>query len=191
MRAICTLVTRLPASAETYWHLGKPIIQYIRTLSDIASACSLAVTRGSFLANVHRELSVAVVHIQGWVYRSCALLPANAADSSCCQGRTCPSLIELSVVLVASVSWLCLFYMRLRVCTFFQVRRLVSLLCRFLCLLPTPLSRVTATSGLQVCATPSGLPSIISAAGYMCVEQGLCTSLVAMWNHTGSSRACT
>jgi hypothetical protein len=45
----------------------------------LASARSLAVTRGSFLASAHRELSVALVQSQGYVYRSCALLLAKAS----------------------------------------------------------------------------------------------------------------
>jgi hypothetical protein len=54
-------------------------MQYLRTLSDVASACSLAVTRRSFLASAHRELSVALAQSQGYVYRSCALLLAKAS----------------------------------------------------------------------------------------------------------------
>jgi hypothetical protein len=52
---------------------------YLRTLSDIASRRSLTVTRGSLLAFGHRELSVALVQSQGYVYRSCALLLAKAS----------------------------------------------------------------------------------------------------------------
>jgi hypothetical protein len=62
--------TFVTASVKTFGHLGKPIVRYLRTLSDIASACSLAVTQGSFLASAHRELSVALVQSQGYVYRS-------------------------------------------------------------------------------------------------------------------------
>jgi hypothetical protein len=62
--------TFVPASVETYGHLGTPIMRYPRTLSDVASARSLAVTRGSFLASAHRELSIALVQSQGYVYRS-------------------------------------------------------------------------------------------------------------------------
>jgi hypothetical protein len=39
--------TFVPASVEMYGYLGRPIMQYLRTLSDVASARSLAVTRGS------------------------------------------------------------------------------------------------------------------------------------------------
>jgi hypothetical protein len=67
MQAICLGHTCVPASAATTWHLGKPIMRYVRTMSDIASACSLAVTRGSLLASAHRQLSVALVQSQGWV----------------------------------------------------------------------------------------------------------------------------
>jgi hypothetical protein len=38
------------ASVKTYGHLGRPIMPYLCTLSDVASARSLAVTRESFLA---------------------------------------------------------------------------------------------------------------------------------------------
>jgi hypothetical protein len=51
---------------------------YIRTLSDIASAQSLAVTRGSFVASAHQELSMALVQTRSSVYHSCALLLARA-----------------------------------------------------------------------------------------------------------------
>jgi hypothetical protein len=74
--------TFVPASVETYGHLGRPIMRYLRTLSDIASARSLAVTRGSFLASAHRELSVALDSFpqsQGYVYCSYALLLAKAS----------------------------------------------------------------------------------------------------------------
>jgi hypothetical protein len=71
--------TFVPASVETYGHLGKPIMRYLRTLSDVASARSPAVTRGSFLASAHPELSVALVQRQGYIYRSCALLLAKAS----------------------------------------------------------------------------------------------------------------
>jgi hypothetical protein len=53
--------TFVPASLERYGHIGRPIMQYLRTLRDTASVRSLAVTLGSFLASAHRELSVAHV----------------------------------------------------------------------------------------------------------------------------------
>jgi hypothetical protein len=43
-------------------------MRYLRTLSDIASARSLALIWGSFLAIARRELSVALVQSQGHVY---------------------------------------------------------------------------------------------------------------------------
>jgi hypothetical protein len=64
----------------------------LRTLSDIASARSLAVTRGSFLASAHRELSVALVHSQGYVYRSCGLLLAKASGRQVLPGAETPFL---------------------------------------------------------------------------------------------------
>jgi hypothetical protein len=48
-------------------------MQYIRTLSDVASAPFLGVTQGSLLARAHLELRVALVQSQGYVYRSCKL----------------------------------------------------------------------------------------------------------------------
>jgi hypothetical protein len=54
-------------------------MRYLRTLSDIASGRSLAATRGWFLASAHRELSVALMQSQGYVYRSSALLLAKAS----------------------------------------------------------------------------------------------------------------
>jgi hypothetical protein len=55
-------------------------MRVIRTLSDIVSAHSLAGTQGSFLASVHREMSVALVQSQGYVNHSCALLLAKASE---------------------------------------------------------------------------------------------------------------
>jgi hypothetical protein len=47
-------------------------MQYLRTLSDIAMPCALAVTRGLFLASAHRGLNVAL------------------AESGYCLPRWCP-----------------------------------------------------------------------------------------------------
>jgi hypothetical protein len=95
--------TFVPASVETYWHLGKPIMRYLRTLGDVATARALAVTRGSFLASAHRELSVVLVqsqgtrvpraiHITGYVFRSCALLLAKASGRQVLPGADTPFL---------------------------------------------------------------------------------------------------
>jgi hypothetical protein len=84
--------TFVPASVETYGHLGRPIMRYLRALSDVASARSLAVTRGSFLASAHRELSVALVQNQGYVYRSCALVLAKASGRPVLPGADTPYL---------------------------------------------------------------------------------------------------
>jgi hypothetical protein len=84
--------TFVPASVETYWHLGRPIMRYLRTLSDITPTRSLAVTQGSFLATAHRELSVALVQSQGYVYRSCALLLAKASGRQVLPGADTPFL---------------------------------------------------------------------------------------------------
>jgi hypothetical protein len=53
---------------------------------------SQAVTRGSFLASAHRELSVALVQSQGYVYRSCALLLAKASGRPVLPGADIPYL---------------------------------------------------------------------------------------------------
>jgi hypothetical protein len=66
----------MPAS---YGRLGKPIMRYLRTLSDVVSAHPLGVTRGSFLASANRELSVALVQSQGYVYCMRAMLLAKAS----------------------------------------------------------------------------------------------------------------
>jgi hypothetical protein len=67
-------------------------MQYLRTLSDIASGRSLAVSWGSFLASAHRELSVALVQSQGYVYRSWALLLAKASGRQVLPGEDTPFL---------------------------------------------------------------------------------------------------
>jgi hypothetical protein len=92
MPAICTVATFVPASVETYGHLGRPMMRYLRTLSDVGSARSLTVTRGSFLASAHRELGVALVPSQGYVYRSCALLLAKASGRPVLPGADAPYL---------------------------------------------------------------------------------------------------
>jgi hypothetical protein len=70
--------TFVPASVETYGYLGKPIMQFLRTLSVVVSARSLAVTRGSFLASFHRKLSVALLQSQGYVFRLCTVARQRA-----------------------------------------------------------------------------------------------------------------
>jgi hypothetical protein len=67
-------------------------MRYLHTLSDIASARSLAVTRGLILASAHRELSVALVQSQGYVYRFCALLLAKASGRQVLPGADTPFL---------------------------------------------------------------------------------------------------
>jgi hypothetical protein len=67
-------------------------MRFLRTLSDVASARSPAVTWGSFLASAHRELSVAFVQSQGYEYRSCALLLAKASGRPVLPGADTPYL---------------------------------------------------------------------------------------------------
>ena len=66
--------TFIPAAVETYGYLGKPLVRHLKTLSEV-----VAVTKGSFLAGAHRELSVVLIKCQGSVYRGCANLLARAA----------------------------------------------------------------------------------------------------------------
>jgi hypothetical protein len=70
--------TFVPASVETYGHVGRPFMRYLCTLSNIVSARSLADTRGSFLACAHRKVSVDLMQSHGYVYCSCLLLLAKA-----------------------------------------------------------------------------------------------------------------
>jgi hypothetical protein len=80
--------TSVPASVETYGHFGKPVLWYIRTLSDVALARSLAVTQRSFLASVHRELTVASgageFTLQDCQFREHQMQPENAYGLSFC-----------------------------------------------------------------------------------------------------------
>jgi hypothetical protein len=62
-------------------HSRSPVskVWCIRTLSDQVLASSQAFIPVSILADAHREVSVALVQSQGYVYRSWALLLAKAA----------------------------------------------------------------------------------------------------------------
>ena len=84
--------TFIPASVETYGYLAKPLVRYLNTLSGVAAAshCWPAVTKGSFLACAHRELSVALIKCQGSVYRGCANLLARAAGRPVLPGAEVP-----------------------------------------------------------------------------------------------------
>ena len=82
--------TFIPASVETYCYLGKPLVRYLNTLSGVAAARGPAVTKGSFLAGAHRELSVALIKCQRSVYRGCANLLARAAGRSVSPGAEVP-----------------------------------------------------------------------------------------------------
>jgi hypothetical protein len=117
LASLCLALTPLALlSGLIFWHLGKPAFRQICTMSDIASARSLAVTRGSFLASARRELSVALVKSQGYVHRSCALFSPRLWGGRCCLGRTLPSLIESYVVCAGPVCRLCLVLLRLAYC---------------------------------------------------------------------------
>jgi hypothetical protein len=53
--------TFVPANVKTHGHRGRPIMRCLRTLSNVTSARYPAITKRSFLASAHQQLSVAVV----------------------------------------------------------------------------------------------------------------------------------
>ena len=75
---------------ETYGYLGKPLVRYLNTLSEVAAARGPAATKGCFLAGAHRELSGALIKCQGSVYRGCATLLARAAGRQVWPGAEVP-----------------------------------------------------------------------------------------------------
>jgi hypothetical protein len=82
--------TFVSASVDTYGNLGSAIMPCLRILSDVASAHSLAVTWGAFLASAHRELSEAVEQRHGSAHRFCTLLFANASGWPVLPGAKTP-----------------------------------------------------------------------------------------------------
>ena len=82
--------TFIPASVETYGYLGKPLVRYLNTLSEVAAARGPSVTKGSFLAGAHRELSMALIKCQGSVCRGCANLLTRAAGRHVSPGAESP-----------------------------------------------------------------------------------------------------
>jgi hypothetical protein len=76
----------VPTSVAMYGPLGRHIMRYLRTLSDIVSGQSLAVTWGPLLASAHRELSVALVQSQGHVNSCCAPLLAKVSGQQVLPG---------------------------------------------------------------------------------------------------------
>ena len=65
----------------------------LNTLSEVAAARGLAVTKGSILAGAYHELSVALIKCQGSVYRGCANLMAvvtKRRSSRACIGNPKP-----------------------------------------------------------------------------------------------------
>jgi hypothetical protein len=97
--------TSVPASVETYGHLGKPIMRYLRTLSDVASVHSVAVTPGALLASSHRELSVVLVLIKVMCTALARCCSPRLRGGRFCLGRTFLSLINRYVVLWVPI-WL-------------------------------------------------------------------------------------
>ena len=82
--------TFIPASVEAYGYLGKPLVHFLNTLSEVAAARGPALTKGSFPAGARRELSVALIKCQGSVYRGCANLLARAAGRQVSPGAEVP-----------------------------------------------------------------------------------------------------
>ena len=64
--------------------------RYLNTSSEVAAARGPAVTKGSFLAGAHHELSVALTECQGSVHRGCANLMARAAGRQVSPGAEVP-----------------------------------------------------------------------------------------------------
>jgi hypothetical protein len=64
-------------------HLTEQNLQQRQNSSNI-------VTRGSFSASAHRELSVALVQSQGYVYRSCETLLTKASERQVLPGADTP-----------------------------------------------------------------------------------------------------
>ena len=80
----------IPASVETYGYLGKPLAAYLKTISEVTAGRGPAVTKSSFFASTHRDLSVALVRCQGAVYRGCGNLLARAAGREGFMGAEMP-----------------------------------------------------------------------------------------------------
>ena len=66
------------------------MVRYLNTLSEVTAARGPAVTKGSFLAGAHRELSLALIKCQGSVHRGCAHLLARAAGRQVSPGAEVP-----------------------------------------------------------------------------------------------------
>ena len=82
--------TFIPASVEAYGYLGKPLVRYLNTLSEVGAARGPVVTKGSFLAGAHQELSVVLIKCQKSVYRGCTNLLAKAAGHQESPGAEVP-----------------------------------------------------------------------------------------------------
>ena len=82
--------TFIPVSLETYGYLGKPVVRYLNTLSEVAAVRGPAVPKGCFLAGAHREVSVALIKCQGSVYRGCVNRLARAAGRQASPGAEVP-----------------------------------------------------------------------------------------------------
>ena len=57
--------TFVPASVTTCGYLGKPLVRFLNTFSEVAAAGGPAVTECSVLPGAHCELSVALINCQG------------------------------------------------------------------------------------------------------------------------------
>ena len=75
---------------ETYGYLGKPQVLSLNALSKVAAARGPAVTKGSFLAGAHRDLSAVLIKFPRPVYRGSASLLARAAGRQVSPGAEVP-----------------------------------------------------------------------------------------------------
>ena len=83
--------TFIPAAVETYGYLGKPLVRYLNTPSEVAAARGPAVSKGYFLAGAHRKVSVASIKCQRSVYRGGAILVQSAAGRQVSPGAEVPN----------------------------------------------------------------------------------------------------
>jgi hypothetical protein len=82
-------------SLESYGHLGRLAMQFLRTLADAAASSATAgfdVTTFSFVTGALGELSVALVKRNEVVYREALHVYATAGRTAACVGATVPTV---------------------------------------------------------------------------------------------------
>jgi hypothetical protein len=57
---------------QHFSRIGKPLVQFLSRLSEIAAQKTIGLAKGSFLACAYRELCIALIRGEGHVYHSCA-----------------------------------------------------------------------------------------------------------------------